>query len=231
MIHGVCWDVGQSTLSRRLAAVIPDVDVLWEDELSQPAIFTRAEFSDVADRFHRHNANPAAGIGNPPALMLEDAYRRLVQTALDHGRPTLMGWSIMDLAEDLDWAWADERALHHHSRTVREILAPLDPILICIDGNIAAAFTRAVEQRGRDWFTRQQADTTEWQALRNRLLSEASIAARRVNRAFEAGGWYPTLHVDGTTRDADDVFYTVVEYLRRHGLPITANEDPQRSSP
>jgi hypothetical protein len=139
MIHGVCWGAGQSTLSRRLAAVIPDVDVLWEDELSQPAIFTRDEFSDVADRFHRHNANPAAGIGNPPALMLEDAYRRLMQTILCHGHTALMGWSIMDLAEDLDWARADERALHRHSRAVREILAPLDPILVCIDGDIAAA--------------------------------------------------------------------------------------------
>jgi len=162
--------------------------------------------------------------------MLEDAYRHLVRTVLDHGHPTLMGWSIMDLAEDLDWARADERPLYRHSRVVREILAPLDPILICIDGDIAAAFTRALEQRGRGWFTRQQRDKTEWHTLRTKLLSEASIAAGRVNRAFQAGGWNSTLHLDGTKLDADDVFYTVVQYLRRRRVPVTAKEGSQRSS-
>lgn len=166
MIHGVCWGVGQSTLSRRLAAAMPNVDVLWEDELSQPAIFTRAEFAAVADRFHRHNADPDAGIGNPTAQMLEDAYRNLVRTVRTHGRPTLMGWSFMDLAEDLDWARADEHALQRHSRAVRNILAPLDPVLIYIDGDIAAAFKRAVDQRGRTWFTRGPFDESHWDDLR-----------------------------------------------------------------
>lgn len=101
MIHGVCWGVGQSTLCRALFRAMPDADVLWEDELSQPAIFTRAEFAAVADRFHRHNARPDARIGNPTASMLEDAYEHLVRTVSSHGRTALMGWSVMDLAEDL----------------------------------------------------------------------------------------------------------------------------------
>jgi hypothetical protein len=221
MIHGVCWGIGQSTLCRRLASVIPDADVLWEDELSQPAIFTRDEFATVAARFHRHNANPDAGIGNPTAPMLEDAYQRLVQTALAHGRTTLMGWSIMDLAEDLDWARADEHALQRHSRVVRDILTPLDPVLVCIDGDIAVALKRAVAQRGRAWFTQgRPIEDAQWHELRQRLLGDASMAARRIVRAFEAGGWCPALQVDGTAFDADEVFRAVAGYLRRHGVAI-----------
>lgn len=96
MVHGVCWAVGQSTLSRRVAAAIPNPDVLWEDELSQPAIFTRSELANVAERFHRQNAQPDAGIGHPTPEMLEGAYARLVQTVLAHGGTVVMGWSVMD---------------------------------------------------------------------------------------------------------------------------------------
>src|SRR5438270_14028988 len=91
MIHGVCWGLGQSTLCRRLATAFPGADVLWEDEFSQPAIFTRPEFADVAHRFHKHNEDRTAGIGHPPPEMLEASYKALVDTALDHGGLTLMG--------------------------------------------------------------------------------------------------------------------------------------------
>lgn len=221
MIHGVCWGVGQSTLCRALFRAMPDADVLWEDELSQPAIFTRAEFAAVADRFHRHNARPDARIGNPTASMLEDAYERLVRTVSSHGRTALMGWSVMDLAEDLDWARADERALQRHARSARDILGPLDPVLVCLDGNLAAAFERAVAQRGRAWFTRGRAlEDAPWRAERERLLNEASVAASRVRRAFDAGGWFPALEIDGTAVDADEVFRTVARHLRRRGVSL-----------
>lgn len=221
MIHGVCWGAGQSTLCRRLSSAIPDVDVLWEDELSQPAIFTRREFAAVADRFHRHNAQPAAGIGNPTAPMLEDAYQRLVQTVRTHGRTTLMGWSIMDLAEDLDWARADEHALQRHSRAVRNIFAPLDPVLVLIDGDIATALARAITQRGRAWFNRGRPIAAgQWHDVRQRLLDEASVAAARTRCAFEAGGWFPALQVDGTMLDAEEVFVAVARHLRGRGVVI-----------
>lgn len=220
-IHGVCWGIGQSTLCRRLASAISDVDILWEDELSQPAIFTRGEFAAVADQFHRRNADPAAGIACPTARMLEDAYEHLVQTALAHGRTTLMAWSVMDLAEDLDWARADERALQRHSRAVPDIFRPLDPVLVYIDGDISAAFERAVAQRGRAWFNRgEQLDENRWHDLRERLLTEASVAEGRTRRAFEAGGWFPALQVDGTALSADEVFHVVAHHLLRHGVGV-----------
>ena len=86
IVHGVCWGIGQSTLTRRLVRAIGDVDVLWEDELSQPSIFTRREFRDVADRFRRHNAQPSAGVVHPEPELLEAAYARLIDTAAREGR-------------------------------------------------------------------------------------------------------------------------------------------------
>jgi hypothetical protein len=223
MVHGVCWGVGQSTLTRRLASAMPDADVLWEDELSQPAIFTRSEFAAVADRFYRHNANPDAGIGHPTARMLEDAYGRLARTVLVHGRTALMGWSVMDLAEDLDWARADEYALHRHARAVRDVVAPLNPVLVYIDGDVSAAFKRAVEQRGHGWFRRAYGradEAEEWKGLVERLLDEAYVAAVRMRRALEAGGWFPAVEVDGTAVATDELFDAVAEHLRWHGVDL-----------
>jgi hypothetical protein len=221
MIHGICWGIGQSTLSRRLAEAIPDVDVLWEDELSQPAIFTRAEFAEVADRFHRHNANPDAGIGHPPRQLLEDAYTRLVERAVAKGGTTLLAWSPMDLAEDLDWARADERELHKHAAAVRRILAPLDPDLVYLAGDISVAFERALEQRGRDWFARAYGrDREPWDALVPRLIAEATTAAERIERAFAAGGWFPALEIDATTESADGVFRAAATGLTRRGIVV-----------
>lgn len=223
MIHGVCWGIGQSTLARRLARAIPNADVLWEDEQSEPAIFTRPEFTDVADRFHAHNAQPDAGIGHPPPEMLEQAYRSLVRTVVGHGRTTLMAWSVMDLAEDLDWARADERALHEHARVVRAVLDPLDPVLVYLDGDLSVALHRAIEQRGRDWFARAYGRPgEEWNDLEPRLLSEVVAAAGRITRAFELGGWFPAVVVDATVLDADAVHRRVIEGLNERGVPIAA---------
>lgn len=221
MIHGVCWGIGQSTLSRRLAKAIPNVDVLWEDELSQPSIFTRAEFSDVAERFHRHNENPGAGIGHPPPELLQEAYKRLVDDALMRDGTTLMAWSVMDLAEDLDWSRADEHALHKHAGAVRQVLAPLAPALVYLAGDIRAALDRAVEQRGRDWFARAYGQPGEpWEALAPRLIAEAIAAAGRIERAFEAGGWFPAIDIEATTADVEGVYRTVACELERLGVVI-----------
>ncbi|HVX45764.1 MAG TPA: hypothetical protein VHC49_17875 [Mycobacteriales bacterium] len=220
MIHGVCWGVGQSTLCRRLASAIPEVDVLWEDEFSQPGIFTRPEFADVADRFRRRNADPAAGISCPPAVMLEDAYRRLVRTVRQHGRPALMGWSVLDLSEDLDWAGEEE--LCRHARVTHDIFAPLDPVLIHLEGDITAAFERALAQRGRAWFTGgQPVPDDQWPDRRRALLADAAVTAGRCARAFAAGGWFPALRIDATTVDADAVYDTVAEHLRQSGVQIS----------
>ena len=221
MIHGVCSGIGQSTLTRRLAEAIGDVDVLWEDELSQPSIFTRPEFCDVADRFRRHNAQPGARLGHPEPELLEAAYGRLVEAVLAHGRVALMGWSVMDLAEDLDWALADERALHEHARRARAVLAPLDPVLVYLDGDLSTAMERAIEQRGREWFKRAYGLPGEdWAELETRLLSQMRQGAGRIYRSFDFGGWFPAIRVDATADDADRVYAVVAEELRHRKVAL-----------
>lgn len=221
MIHGVCWGVGQSTLARRLANAIGDVDVLWEDELSQPSIFTRPEFGDVAERFHRHNRQPAAGVGHPEPELLEEAYLRLVDTVLAHRRTALMAWSVMDLSEDLDWARANEDALHHHALRTRAVLAPLDPVLVYLSGDLSIAMRRAVAQRGYEWFTRAYGQPGEaWDDLERRLLAEMAEAAARIDRAFDFGGWFPAITIDAAAAEADDVYSNVVSELSKRGISV-----------
>jgi hypothetical protein len=221
MIHGVCWGVGQSTLARRLASAIGDVDVLWEDELPEPSIFTRPEFGDVADRFHRHNHQPTAGVGHPEPELLEEAYRRLVDTVLAHQRTALMAWSVIDLAEDLDWARTDEDALHRHALQTRAVFAPLNPELVYLSGDLSIAMRRAVAQRGSDWFRRAYGQPGEaWKDLERRLLAEMAEAAARIDRAFDFGGWFPAVTVDATAAEADDVYAVVVSELRKRGISV-----------
>lgn len=223
MIHGVCWGIGQSTLARRLAQAMPDADVLWEDELSQPAIFTRPEFAAVADRFRRHNMEPSAGIGHPPPDMLEEAYGRLVEMIVGTRRTALMAWSVMDLAEDLDWARTDERLLHEHARLTRDVFQPLRPTLVYLDGDVSVALKRAVDQRGRDWFgTAYGRDGECWDDLERRLAAEAIEGAGRGKRAFEIGGWFPAIDVDATTVDSETVYRVVAEELRRRNVCVNA---------
>ncbi|HVX46904.1 MAG TPA: hypothetical protein VHC49_23630, partial [Mycobacteriales bacterium] len=141
-------------------------------------------------------------------------------TVRRHGRPALMGWSVLDLSEDLDWAGEDE--LRRHARVTHDIFAPLDPILIYLDGDIAAAFERALAQRGRAWSTGgQPIPDDQWPDRRRTLLTEAARAADRCTRALAAGGWFPALHIDATTRDAAAVYDTVADHLRKNGVPVS----------
>lgn len=145
-------------------------------------------------------------MGHPEPELLEAAYGRLVETVQAHGRVALMGWSVMDLAEDLDWARADERALQEHARRTRGVLAPLDPVLVYLDGDISMATGRAIQQRGRDWFERSYGQPDEhWADLEERLLTEMADAAARIDRSFEAGGWFPAIRVDATDAEFDSV--------------------------
>lgn len=208
IIHGVCAGIGQSTLFEGLRALdlIPGADYLEEDSEESvrhpgyPAHFDRPEFREVADRFLRHNADRTAGVGHPTAEMLERFWRRLIEGALAAGRTLVSGLSFIDVAEDLDWAMESERALHDHARRVHEIAAPLDPVMIHLDGDIAVALDRAARQRG-------------WNAERTPPVDEARQRAERIDRAFEAGGWAPH-RIDGTSQRAGAVLETAVHLLQ-----------------
>jgi hypothetical protein len=225
VIHGVCAGMGQSTLFEGLRGLdlIPGADYLEEDSEPStrfpgyPAHFDRPEFAEVADRFWRHNADRAAGVGHPTADMLETVWRRLVAAAQIADRTLVSGLSFIDGAEDLDWAMASEPALHEHARAINELVAPLDPVFIELDGDITAATDRAVRQRGRAWFRFDGTTDAAWEAFLASYLDEATTRARRLDRAMAAGGWHRH-RIDGTTQDAAHVLGEAVELLRREGV-------------
>lgn len=189
--------------------------------MSQPAIFTRPEFQEVAARFRAHNADPAAGIGHPPSEMLERAYERLTEAASHHRRLVLLGWSPLDLAEDLDWARADEAAFGRHIAQVRDLLAPLNPALVLLDIDVETATERAVRQRGTHWFRNQEPRVVlGWDDRRPLLIAAAQRSAHRCRDALGAASWQPTVTVNTAAIDAAGVVQRVTEAL---GLPTASH--------
>jgi hypothetical protein len=229
IIHGVCCGIGQTTLFERLrrGEYIANADYIEEDSEQSvkypgyPAHWDRPEFREIAERFVRHNADRTAGIGHPPPSMLETVYRHLAETAIEKETTLVFGTTFIDGAEDLDWAMADEAALHDHSRAIAEILAPLEPVFLYLDGDIAQAIDRAERQRGRSWWRSAPTADTDWRPFRARLITEVAERADRVLAALYAGGWQ-LITLDVTTLSADDVLEAALAILRDRGIPFAA---------
>jgi hypothetical protein len=120
----------------------------------------------------------------------------------------------MDLAEDLDWAEENDVALAEHSSAVARIMAVLDPVVLYLDGDVGMAVDRAVTQRGRRWFRDAPTEEDAWSAFRLRLIEEVRLRARRMARAFEAGGWQLT-RIDATSQIAAEVLAEALAALQR----------------
>lgn len=219
VIHGVCAGMGQSTLFEGLRTLdlVPRADYLEEDtepsvrHAGYPAHFDRPEFAEVAERFLRHNADRTAGVGHPPARMLEAFWQRLVDDARTAGRSIISGLSFIDLAEDLDWAMASEAALHDHSRAVLQIVAPLEPVMLELEGDVAIALARAARQRG-------------WDDERTPQVDECERRAARLDRALDAGGW-PRRRIDATSQTAERVRDAAIDILHDEGVVVSRRAD------
>jgi hypothetical protein len=167
-----------------MAAALPHVDFIDEDR----AVFERPEFADVGDQFRRHNAGEP-DVPHPSPSMLERAYERIVETLRGSGAFGVMDWSFVDLAEDLDWAEASLADLHEHSRSVREIMNPLNPLVLFLEGDPRVGILRRVAERGRAWFGAQNLSDEEWLAFIDARVAESRRLQRRVLGTFAAGAW------------------------------------------
>lgn len=184
MIHGIGPGVGQTTLGLGLERELNIVDFICEDE----AMFERPEFAIVGKQFRRHNAGEL-GVPHPPRFMLEEAYRALVDNLKRSDALGLMDWSFVDLAEDLDWAEASLEDLNEHSRVVREIMSPLNPIVLYLGGDISVGIMRREKERGREWFGVSGLTDEEWAVVVEERVTELTLRHERCLGTFEAGGW------------------------------------------
>ncbi len=197
MVDGVGPGIGNTTLGRSLTAALPDVDLIHEEG----AVFERSEFSEVGAQFRRHIAGEP-DVAHPPPSMLERAYARLVETLQTSGAYGVTDWSFVALAEDLDWAQASLADLHEHSRAVRAITAPLDPIVVYLGGDVRVGILRRETERGRAWFGAGGMPDDEWFDFvdeRTRVFVEGQ---ERLLGTFAAGEW-DLVHVNGELGKAE----------------------------
>ncbi|RPK71427.1 hypothetical protein EES45_34660 [Streptomyces sp. ADI97-07] len=141
-VWGASPGVGKSTLcaglSRSLAATGLRVDHFREE-----SILSRPQFTAVAEEFRRTGrvgletliaatANfVAAVVASDDDVVIADALVPFVPTllAMGHGQETIDAFTA-DLAE---------------------VLAPLDPVMVFLDGNAASALSRAATREGEGW--------------------------------------------------------------------------------
>lgn len=192
MVYGIGPGIGQSTLGEGIVAALDHGDFVREDD----AVFVRPEFAEVGRQFRRCQAREP-GAEYPSPGMLEEAYRRLVEGVVTSGRTGVMDWSFIDLAEDLPWAEASLDALVEHSRRVRLIMAPVDPLLFCLVGDIRVGVRRRERDRGREWFGCGALSEEPWLEFVDDYEARALQRHERVMTALDGGGWEPVF-LDGT---------------------------------
>src|SRR5437899_5876556 len=152
MLEGVGPGIGKSTLAASLAKALAergdDVDLIVD-----ASIFERPEFTDAAEGFRTKRFTRTR-------VALPDAYRALVKRHAATGAWIIFDWSAAGMVEDLPWA-SDLEDLTAHLREVHEIVAPLDPIVLVLEGPLELAMGRAVAERGAEWFARHAASAEE----------------------------------------------------------------------
>jgi hypothetical protein len=205
-VWGVSPGIGKSTLcdrlSGRLAGAGRTVDHFAEDEIR-----TRTSYADVAAEF--------AANGTVALDTLLDATRRYVTSLA--GIDVAVTDALMPYVPTLLAMGHSDEAIGSFAADLRDVLAPVRPVLVFLDGDPAAALRRAATRAGPawlDWYVRKLA--------RYRVQPEVfdlESAVRYLNRErtttlalADVAGWPVVVVPDATARTAEAVF---VEALAR----------------
>ena len=194
MISGVGPGAGKSTLGARLARELrkggTPVDLIPEEDL-----FVRPEFAEAGAGFREERFELMSD-------HLLAAYGRVAEKADREGNVVIFDWEAAGMVEDLPFA-AEQEALNAHMKSVMEIVAAFNPILLYLDAPLYAAFARAVAERGDPWVQRyarlgsekgiSRSGTLEQQAFEY-LDSDSSWRARE-RAAYESCQW-PQIEID-----------------------------------
>ncbi|HEX3811717.1 MAG TPA: hypothetical protein VHX59_02650 [Mycobacteriales bacterium] len=134
---------GKSTLAAALAGAFRAAghraDLFGEEEL-----FTRAEFSDVAQGFRTKEFARPVGF--------EKAYAAYLSGLGEDW--AVFDWSAAGMAGDLDWALQDRARYVAHLRRVPQLDPTRSLILLILVVPARVATERAAAQRGRTWLNR-----------------------------------------------------------------------------
>jgi thymidylate kinase len=146
-VWGVAPGVGKSTLCSGLAGWLAYAG-LSVDHFAEEEILTRPEFSEVAEYFE-------ATSRVDPAMLLAAA-SQFARSVLAEGFDVVVADALMPFVPSLLAIGFSDEAVCAFAADLTELLAPMRPLLVFLDGDTKTALARAAareEPAWLDWYT------------------------------------------------------------------------------
>ncbi|MFF7471335.1 hypothetical protein [Streptomyces sp. NPDC008092] len=144
-VWGASPGMGKSTLcgglARRLSGAGLRVDHFREEE-----ILTRPQFAAVAEAFR---TTGTVGTGTLIAATAE-----FVDSVLAGGDDVVVADALVPFVPTLLAMGHDEETVDAFLTGLTEVLAPVSPVMVFLDGNAASALSRAAGREGEQWLDR-----------------------------------------------------------------------------
>jgi thymidylate kinase len=141
-VWGIAPGIGKSTLSDRLARWLTDAG-LCVDHFREEEILTRPQFASVAAEFTRD------GTVSLNALLATTA--EFVGSALARADDVVIADALVPFVPTLLAMGHDEKAVAGFVSNLTEVLAPVNPVMIFLDGSAETALSRAARREGAEW--------------------------------------------------------------------------------
>lgn len=141
-VWGAAPGIGKSTLCTGLADWLAGAG-LRVGHFAEEEIFTRPQFADVASHFR--------STGDVEAAMLLAATSRFAESLVASGTHVIVADALVPFVPSLLAMGYNEQMVADFVADLTTLLAPVKPVLVFLDGDIAAALARAAAREGPGW--------------------------------------------------------------------------------
>lgn len=141
-VWGASPGVGKSTLCAGLSRWLADAG-LRVDHFREEEILTRPQFAAVAEDFKE------TGVVELGTLIATTA--QFVESVLASGDDVVIADALMPFVPSLLAMGHDEQVIDAFMTDLTEVLAPVCPVMVFLDGNAEAALSRAARREGAQW--------------------------------------------------------------------------------
>jgi thymidylate kinase len=141
-VWGASPGVGKSTLCAGLSQWLADAG-LRVDHFREEEILTRPQFAAVAEDF---KATGAVELGT-----LIAATAQFVESVLASGDDVVIADALVPFVPSLLAMGNDEQMIDAFMADLTEVLAPVRPVMVFLDGNAEVALSRAARREGAQW--------------------------------------------------------------------------------
>ncbi|MER6082768.1 hypothetical protein [Streptomyces sp. NPDC001833] len=144
-VWGASPGVGKSTLCGGLARRLADAG-LRVDHFREEEVLTRPQFAAVAEAFR------TTGTVGPGLLIAATA--EFVDSVLASGVDVVIADALVPFVPTLLATGHDEETIDAFLTDLTEVLAPVSPVMVFLDGNAGSALSRAAGREGDQWLDR-----------------------------------------------------------------------------